>query len=230
MPGNIVTEGLEGLGEDYLKTMAASIPLKRLGSVEDIGYAALFLASKEAALHHRPDDHRRRRADPAGNAGEPEGLNAIAGTSAEPTYLLMVRRERSEPRTTHTVVPGTFLDDPSRRRLRRLLRMRVVGDGGVAFDAGGRESPLRLQRPRPPLPRARPGPAAEGAGEGRELGIAEQHGDLREGQLALPDIGEREVAAHALDELLVGGAAMVRSRQIAPTGTRRSSATSSSAG
>ncbi len=48
MPGNIVTEGLEGLGADYLKTMAASIPLKRLGSVADIGYAALFLASKEA--------------------------------------------------------------------------------------------------------------------------------------------------------------------------------------
>jgi len=48
MPGNIITEGLEGLGEDYLKTMAASIPLKRLGTVEDIGYAALFLASKEA--------------------------------------------------------------------------------------------------------------------------------------------------------------------------------------
>jgi 3-oxoacyl-[acyl-carrier protein] reductase len=49
MPGNIVTEGLENLGADYLKTMAASIPLKRLGSVEDIGYAALFFASKEAA-------------------------------------------------------------------------------------------------------------------------------------------------------------------------------------
>ena len=29
--------------------MAASIPLKRLGSVEDIGHAAAFLASKEAA-------------------------------------------------------------------------------------------------------------------------------------------------------------------------------------
>jgi 3-oxoacyl-[acyl-carrier protein] reductase len=28
--------------------MAASIPLKRLGRVEDIGNAALFLASKEA--------------------------------------------------------------------------------------------------------------------------------------------------------------------------------------
>ena len=49
MPGNIMTEGLQGLGEEYLKTMAASIPLKRLGSVDDIGYAAAFLASKEAA-------------------------------------------------------------------------------------------------------------------------------------------------------------------------------------
>ena len=49
MPGNIVTEGLEGLGEEYLKTMAASIPLKRLGAVEDIGNAALFFASDEAA-------------------------------------------------------------------------------------------------------------------------------------------------------------------------------------
>jgi len=48
LPGNIITEGLEGLGEDYLKTMAASIPLKRLGKVEDIGNAALFLASDEA--------------------------------------------------------------------------------------------------------------------------------------------------------------------------------------
>jgi 3-oxoacyl-[acyl-carrier protein] reductase len=48
MPGNIVTEGLEGLGADYLKSMAAAIPLKRLGDVEDIGNAVLFLASKEA--------------------------------------------------------------------------------------------------------------------------------------------------------------------------------------
>ncbi|WP_095588958.1 3-oxoacyl-ACP reductase FabG [Actibacterium ureilyticum] len=48
MPGNIYTEGLQDLGEDYLKTMAASIPLKRLGAVEDIGNAALFFASDEA--------------------------------------------------------------------------------------------------------------------------------------------------------------------------------------
>ncbi len=48
MPGNIATEGLAGLGEDYLAAMTASIPLGKLGDVEDIGYAALFLASREA--------------------------------------------------------------------------------------------------------------------------------------------------------------------------------------
>lgn len=48
MPGNIYTEGLQELGADYLATMAASIPLGRLGAVEDIGHAALFFASDEA--------------------------------------------------------------------------------------------------------------------------------------------------------------------------------------
>jgi 3-oxoacyl-[acyl-carrier protein] reductase len=48
LPGNIVTEDLAELGEDYAKSMAASIPLRRLGSVDDIGYAVLFLATEEA--------------------------------------------------------------------------------------------------------------------------------------------------------------------------------------
>ena len=48
MPGHIVTEGLSGLGEEYLPTMANSIPLKRLGDVEDIGNAVFFFASDEA--------------------------------------------------------------------------------------------------------------------------------------------------------------------------------------
>ena len=48
LPGNTLTEGLMELGQDYLDTMAASVPLKRLGTVEDIGNAALFLATKEA--------------------------------------------------------------------------------------------------------------------------------------------------------------------------------------
>lgn len=49
LPGNIVTEGLAAMGEDYQKSMAASVPLKRLGTVEDIGHAALYFASREAA-------------------------------------------------------------------------------------------------------------------------------------------------------------------------------------
>jgi 3-oxoacyl-[acyl-carrier protein] reductase len=48
LPGNIVTEGLDELGEDYQAQMAASIPLRRLGTVEEIGHAALFLATDEA--------------------------------------------------------------------------------------------------------------------------------------------------------------------------------------
>jgi 3-oxoacyl-[acyl-carrier protein] reductase len=49
LPGNIMTEGLDGLGRDYLDKMAASIPMKRLGSVDDIAAAALFFASDAAA-------------------------------------------------------------------------------------------------------------------------------------------------------------------------------------
>ena len=48
LPGNVITEGLIGMGEEYGRTMAASVPLRRLGHVDDIGYAALYFASKEA--------------------------------------------------------------------------------------------------------------------------------------------------------------------------------------
>ena len=48
LPGNILTEGLIDMGQEYLDAMCASIPLKALGTVEDIGNAALFFASKEA--------------------------------------------------------------------------------------------------------------------------------------------------------------------------------------
>ncbi len=49
LPGNVVTEGLDELGEDYRQKMEASIPQGRLGSVEDIGNACLFFASDEAS-------------------------------------------------------------------------------------------------------------------------------------------------------------------------------------
>jgi 3-oxoacyl-[acyl-carrier protein] reductase len=49
LPGNVATEGLAELGDDYRATMEASIPLKRLGEVDEIGYVALFFASDEAS-------------------------------------------------------------------------------------------------------------------------------------------------------------------------------------
>jgi 3-oxoacyl-[acyl-carrier protein] reductase len=48
LPGNILTEGLADLGDDYLASMARAIPAGALGTPEDIGYTAAFLASDEA--------------------------------------------------------------------------------------------------------------------------------------------------------------------------------------
>ncbi len=47
-PGNILTEGMAGLGEKYIHAQEQAIPLKKLGLPEDIGYATAFLASDEA--------------------------------------------------------------------------------------------------------------------------------------------------------------------------------------
>jgi len=49
LPGNVDTEGLEELGPEYRRKMEASVPQGKLGTVDDIGYAALFLATDEAS-------------------------------------------------------------------------------------------------------------------------------------------------------------------------------------
>ena len=49
LPGNIVTEGLTDLGPEYRAAMEAVVPQKRLGEVEDIGYAALYFATDQAS-------------------------------------------------------------------------------------------------------------------------------------------------------------------------------------
>lgn len=48
LPGNIRTEGLDDLGEEYLSRMRASVPLGDLGDPDDIAAAGLFLLSREA--------------------------------------------------------------------------------------------------------------------------------------------------------------------------------------
>lgn len=49
-PGNILTEGLEAMGQEHVHNMIKAIPMGRLGSVEEVGYAIAFLASKEASF------------------------------------------------------------------------------------------------------------------------------------------------------------------------------------
>ncbi|MFJ9888092.1 SDR family oxidoreductase [Streptomyces sp. NPDC091287] len=50
LPGNVHTEKLSDLGEDYLRRMAATIPAGRLGETSDIAHAVLYLASDEASF------------------------------------------------------------------------------------------------------------------------------------------------------------------------------------
>ena len=49
LPGNIITESFLSMGEQHQAAMVATVPLRRLGTVADIGHAALYFASKEAA-------------------------------------------------------------------------------------------------------------------------------------------------------------------------------------
>lgn len=48
LPGNILTEGLAEMGDDYLAEMARAIPAGALGTPSDIGNLAAFLATTEA--------------------------------------------------------------------------------------------------------------------------------------------------------------------------------------
>jgi 3-oxoacyl-[acyl-carrier protein] reductase len=48
LPGNVHTDSLDDLGEEYLEQMRSNIPLGELGEPADIGNAMTFLASDEA--------------------------------------------------------------------------------------------------------------------------------------------------------------------------------------
>ncbi|MFP8941198.1 3-oxoacyl-ACP reductase FabG [Streptomyces fenghuangensis] len=49
-PGNVMTEGLEELGEAYLAQMAATVPLGRLARPQEIADAVEFLAGERASF------------------------------------------------------------------------------------------------------------------------------------------------------------------------------------
>jgi 3-oxoacyl-[acyl-carrier protein] reductase len=48
LPGNILTPGVQGLGQEYADAQVQRIPLGRLGQPADVGHAMLFFASDEA--------------------------------------------------------------------------------------------------------------------------------------------------------------------------------------
>ncbi len=48
MPGNIETPGLAETSEEHQRLMFSSIPMKRFGTAEEVGWAVRFLASPEA--------------------------------------------------------------------------------------------------------------------------------------------------------------------------------------
>jgi 3-oxoacyl-[acyl-carrier protein] reductase len=48
MPGNIETPGLASTGEEHQRLMFSSIPMRRFGTAEEVGWAVRFLASPEA--------------------------------------------------------------------------------------------------------------------------------------------------------------------------------------
>ncbi len=73
LPGNILTEGFEGNGPEYLEAMKASVPLGRLGTVDDIANAVLFLASDEAGYI------TAQQIVIDGGQVVPESLDAMAG-------------------------------------------------------------------------------------------------------------------------------------------------------
>jgi len=49
LPGMIDTPLLQGIPDEYLRPMVKEIPLRRVGTPEDVGHVAAFLASEEAS-------------------------------------------------------------------------------------------------------------------------------------------------------------------------------------
>ena len=154
LPGNIVTEGLADLGEDYASGMTAAIPMRRLGTVDEIGYAALFLATDEAAYITGQtivvDGGQVLPESPEAMAAEQRMTEVPAGRTPEE-----VRRALAEQIGSGRLRPGQRLGAEralaaelgvSRATLRQALAVleeggvvrRVPGRGGGTFVAKGK--------------------------------------------------------------------------------------------
>ena len=65
LPGNIESEGMDEMGEEYMRRMAATIPLQ--AARDGFGHRprGALPRDRRGRLHHRADDRRRRRPGPA---------------------------------------------------------------------------------------------------------------------------------------------------------------------
>ena len=81
-PAVIKTRFASALYESDEAGAAAAYPLARLGEPADVGAAAAFLASADAALDHRPDDRRGRRRQPERRPGARRSRGRWAGRSS----------------------------------------------------------------------------------------------------------------------------------------------------
>ena len=87
----MLTELTQDLPEALQAEITARTPLGRFGTTEEIANAVAFLASDEAALHHRPGARRRRRpGDDVGHAGSAR-LAAPSATRGLPAGLPRAR-------------------------------------------------------------------------------------------------------------------------------------------
>ncbi len=78
MPGNIITEGLEDLGDDYLPDHGRLHPVEEARASGGHRQRRAIPGLKGGQLHHRPDHRGRRRPDGAGIAGSAgTGLNSL---------------------------------------------------------------------------------------------------------------------------------------------------------
>ena len=57
----IRTQWLDGAGAEIQQRVTDATPLARPGTPDDVAEAVAFLASPEAAIHHRADTARQRR-------------------------------------------------------------------------------------------------------------------------------------------------------------------------
>ena len=69
LPGNIMTEGMEGMGQDYINALAASIPMKRLGDAGGCRLRHALPGFERGEVHHWPDNRRRWWPAAAGRRG-----------------------------------------------------------------------------------------------------------------------------------------------------------------